>query len=141
MIRQISVIALAALVLTGGVWASEATGAGGNGRGAFTDDDGSVHEHDINGFAAAGITRGCNPPANDRFCPKQPVTRQEMASLCGLGLPPAGGKFVDTAGRSRCRDRRLAAAGSLSDATRRRATVSHSRDPGADSAVPGGPLI
>jgi len=100
MIRQISVIALAALVLTGGVWASEATGAGGNGRGAFTDDDGSVHEHDINGFAAAGITRGCNPPANDRFCPKQPVTRQEMASFLvrALGLPPAsGGKFVDTA--------------------------------------------
>src|SRR5690606_11972156 len=34
----------------------------------FVDDNGSVHEADINALAAAGITRGCNPPANDRFC-------------------------------------------------------------------------
>lgn len=57
---------------------------------AFVDDAGSIHESDINSIAAAGITLGCNPPANDRFCPARPVTRQEMASLLGraLGLDP-----------------------------------------------------
>ncbi|HZD05466.1 MAG TPA: S-layer homology domain-containing protein, partial [Longimicrobiales bacterium] len=28
-----------------------------------------------------GITFGCNPPANDRFCPGRSVTREEMASF------------------------------------------------------------
>ncbi|MDH4117662.1 MAG: hypothetical protein OEW30_09755, partial [Acidimicrobiia bacterium] len=37
--------------------------------GSFSDDEGSVHEGDIEAIAAAGITKGCNPPANDRFCP------------------------------------------------------------------------
>src|SRR5690606_41676174 len=37
----------------------------------FVDDDGSVFEGDIGALAAAGITRGCNPPANDEFCPDQ----------------------------------------------------------------------
>nr|MDJ0792020.1 heparin lyase I family protein [Acidimicrobiia bacterium] len=35
----------------------------------FSDDDASVFEDDIERLAAAGITRGCNPPFNDRFCP------------------------------------------------------------------------
>ncbi len=68
---------------------------------SFVDDNGSIHEPSINAVAAAGITLGCNPPANDRFCPTRPVTRAEMASFLvrALGLPaasPAG--FVDTAG-------------------------------------------
>ena len=33
--------------------------------GTFSDDDRSVHEGDIEVMASAGITRGCNPPAND----------------------------------------------------------------------------
>lgn len=41
----------------------------------------NVHRADINAIAAAGITRGCNPPANDRFCPDRQVTREEMASF------------------------------------------------------------
>ena len=47
----------------------------------FRDDDGSIFEADIERLAAAGITRGCNPPVNDRFCPDDPVTRGEMAAL------------------------------------------------------------
>jgi len=47
----------------------------------FTDDDGSVFEGDINRLAAAGITKGCNPPANDRFCPDGKVTRGQMAAF------------------------------------------------------------
>ena len=34
---------------------------------------------DLGAIQAAGITRGCNPPAYDRFCPDEPVTRQQMA--------------------------------------------------------------
>jgi hypothetical protein len=47
----------------------------------FWDDDGSVFEADIERLAAAGITVGCNPPHNTRFCPDQPVTRQQMAAF------------------------------------------------------------
>ena len=57
----------------------------------FTDDDGSVFETDISALAASGITRGCNPPANDRFCPDRTVTRGEMAAFLHRAeamLPP-----------------------------------------------------
>ena len=52
----------------------------------FIDDDGSVFESDIAKLAAAGITRGCNPPDNDRFCPNDPVRRDQMASFLGRAL-------------------------------------------------------
>ncbi|MGB8361940.1 MAG: M15 family metallopeptidase [Acidimicrobiia bacterium] len=42
---------------------------------------GSTFEADIGKLATAGITKGCNPPANDRFCPKDPVSRQTMAAF------------------------------------------------------------
>jgi hypothetical protein len=47
----------------------------------FVDDDDSIFEVDIEKLAAAGITYGCDPPANDRFCPDQPVTRGQMAAF------------------------------------------------------------
>jgi hypothetical protein len=47
----------------------------------FIDDDGSPHETDIEAIAALGITVGCNPPLNDRFCPSRTVTRAEMAAF------------------------------------------------------------
>ena len=47
----------------------------------FTDDDGSIFELDIEKLAGAGITRGCNPPVNDRFCPDDPVSRGQMAAF------------------------------------------------------------
>lgn len=69
----------------------------------FTDTTGTVHEHDVDALAAQGITKGCNPPTNDRFCPERPVTRGEVATFFaraldldvaddgpGPGSPPAG---------------------------------------------------
>ena len=60
---------------------------GGN---KFVDDDGSVFEADIARLAAAGITKGCNPPTNNRFCPNDPVKRDQMGSFLAraLNLPP-----------------------------------------------------
>jgi hypothetical protein len=56
---------------------------GGN---SFVDDDGSIFEDDIAKLAAAGITRGCNPPVNDRFCPDDQVKRDQMASFLARAL-------------------------------------------------------
>jgi hypothetical protein len=47
----------------------------------FGDDDSSEFEGAINRIAAAGITLGCNPPANDRYCPTRNVTRGQMAAF------------------------------------------------------------
>ncbi|MGA9598591.1 MAG: hypothetical protein WBV06_20715, partial [Acidimicrobiia bacterium] len=38
--------------------------------GTFSDDNGSVYEPSIEAIADAGITKGCNPPVNDLFCPQ-----------------------------------------------------------------------
>lgn len=59
--------------------------------GSFQDDNGSVHEADIEAIAAASVTLGCNPPFNTRFCPLLPVTRGAMAAFINraLGLPEA----------------------------------------------------
>ena len=55
----------------------------------FTDDQPSIHEADINAIAAAGITGGC---AASRYCPRSPVTREQMASFLvrALDLPASG---------------------------------------------------
>ena len=61
--------------------------------GTFTDDDGSVHEGYVEAVAAAGITRGCNPPDNGLFCPDERVTRGQMAAFLvrALGYADDGG--------------------------------------------------
>jgi hypothetical protein len=65
----------------------------------FIDDDDSVFESDIERLAAAEITKGCNPPTNDRFCPDSRVTREVMAAFLvrALGYTDNGGGnlFVD----------------------------------------------
>ncbi len=69
--------------------------------GSFVDDDGNIHEGAIEAIAAENITLGCNPPANDRFCPRDPVTRGQMAAFFvrALDLGPAGRDyFVDDEG-------------------------------------------
>jgi hypothetical protein len=69
--------------------------------GTFLDDDGNVHEGSIEAIAAAGITRGCNPPTNDRFCPTNSVTRGQMAAFLvrALDIGPANQDyFSDDAG-------------------------------------------
>jgi hypothetical protein len=57
----------------------------------FTDDDADIFEDDINSLAAAGVTRGCNPPANTWFCPDRSITRGEMATMLArvFGYPDA----------------------------------------------------
>ncbi len=45
----------------------------------FTDDNGNMHEGNINRLAAAAITTGCT--STTLFCPKDPVTRAQMASF------------------------------------------------------------
>lgn len=54
---------------------------------AFADDEGSVHEADIDRLASTGITNGCG---DGLFCPDDPVTRAEMASFLtrAMGLEP-----------------------------------------------------
>ncbi|MFQ5554424.1 MAG: right-handed parallel beta-helix repeat-containing protein, partial [Acidimicrobiia bacterium] len=74
---------------------SERIGCGGRAAGSFDDTGGSIHRTNIAKLAHAGITRGCNPPANDLFCPTRPVTRGQMAAFLvrALGLPPSGTDF------------------------------------------------
>ena len=56
----------------------------------FDDDNGLIHEADINRLATAGITSGCDVR---KFCPDQPVTRAQMASFLvrALGLTAGAG--------------------------------------------------
>lgn len=66
---------------------------------AFVDDDGSPFEAAINAVAAAGITKGCSasPP---QYCPKEDVTRGQMAAFlaAALDLPAGPDAFVDDNG-------------------------------------------
>lgn len=57
-------------------------------EGAFYDDEDSPFQPNIDSIAAAEVTRGCNPPFGDMFCPDEPVTRAEMAAFLvrALGL-------------------------------------------------------
>jgi hypothetical protein len=55
---------------------------------AFTDDESSIYERDINRLAYAAITKGC---AATTFCPKAPVRRDEMASFIARAIPLSAG--------------------------------------------------
>jgi hypothetical protein len=54
--------------------------------GSFKDDDSSPFENDIEWIASQGITVGCNPPENDRYCPTATVTRGQMAAFLDRAL-------------------------------------------------------
>jgi hypothetical protein len=58
----------------------------------FADDNGSVHEDNINRVAEAGITVGCAPVL---YCPNEFVTRAQMASFLAraLGLSASATDF------------------------------------------------
>ena len=81
----------------------------------FVDDNGSVFEDDINRLAAAGITEGCNPPTNDRFCPTQRLTRGQLSAFLTrvFDLPATSIDFFSDDDESIFEDNinRLAAAG------------------------------
>ena len=49
--------------------------------GQFTDDDDSIFETEIEWMATTGVTAGCNPPANDHYCPKANLNREQMAAF------------------------------------------------------------
>ncbi|MDJ0952922.1 MAG: right-handed parallel beta-helix repeat-containing protein [Acidimicrobiia bacterium] len=85
------VFALLALFLLGSSVAAAELPPGGS----FIDDNGNIHEGNIEAIRAAGITKGCNPPSNDRYCPDEAVTRGEMAAFLGraLDLPASGTDF------------------------------------------------
>jgi hypothetical protein len=71
--------------------------------GTFVDDDGSAHEANIEAIADIGVTRGCNPPTNDRFCPTDGVTRGEMAAFLARARhlePTERDHFTDDAGHT-----------------------------------------
>ncbi|MGQ0847897.1 MAG: S-layer homology domain-containing protein [Actinomycetota bacterium] len=79
--------------------------------GSFTDDDGSIHEPDINAISAAGITAGCGPGL---YCPPNPVTRAEMATFLTRALkltPMTTGPFTDIGGIHASNINAIAAAG------------------------------
>jgi murein DD-endopeptidase MepM/ murein hydrolase activator NlpD len=47
----------------------------------FTDDETSEWQDSINLLMAADVTKGCNPPENDNYCPGRPLIRAELASF------------------------------------------------------------
>ena len=67
----------------------------------FIDDNGNPHEANIETIATAGVTVGCNPPLNDKYCPGQEVNRAEMAAFLLRvineegSLPSYQGYFAD----------------------------------------------
>jgi hypothetical protein len=49
---------------------------------SFTDvPDTNIFHADIDWLKDSGVTKGCNPPANTLFCPKDEVTREQMAAF------------------------------------------------------------
>ena len=94
--RIIGGVVLISLMGIGVGWAALPPG------GTFIDDDGHNFEGAIEAIAAEGITKGCNPPANDKFCPNDKVTRGEMAVFLvrAMGYMDNGGGnlFVDDDG-------------------------------------------
>jgi hypothetical protein len=65
----------------------------------FTDDDGRFYEVSADRLRTAGVTLGCNPPANDHFCGERVVSREEMAAFLvrARSLPHYNGpdRFID----------------------------------------------
>src|SRR5690606_8420724 len=92
----VSLLAIALVVLnaTAGATTPE-SGAGFSDVGPY-----HLFAEEIDWLAASGITRGCNPPRNDRFCPDDYATRGQMAAFLtrALELEPADHTFTDTAG-------------------------------------------
>ncbi|MGH8936697.1 MAG: S-layer homology domain-containing protein [Acidimicrobiia bacterium] len=90
------VILVALGVLVGG-WVAPARAQELPPGGTFVDDDGNVHEGFIEAIATEGITKGCNPPVNDHYCPNDAVTRGQMAAFLrrAFELPAANDDFFD----------------------------------------------
>lgn len=93
--RRVSMLTVLALVLTTGI-ATTAIASH-----VFTDvpDDNQFHGS-ISWLADNEVTVGCNPPANDEFCPEDNVSREQMASFMrryAQTLGMAADEVTDTA--------------------------------------------
>ena len=58
--------------------------------GRFSDDDGSVHEANIEIIAELGITLGCGDAEDNTFCPKRVVARSHMMAFLARALGEGG---------------------------------------------------
>jgi len=80
----------------------------------FTDDNGNIHEANINYIADLGVTVGCNP-AGTLYCPGDDVTRAEMASFLAraFNLPATSTDYFtdDTGNIHEANINKIAAAG------------------------------
>ncbi|MGF1668702.1 MAG: S-layer homology domain-containing protein, partial [Acidimicrobiia bacterium] len=61
----------------------------------FRDVNDSVHRNNIEILFAEGITKGCNPPINDMYCPREELTRGQVAAFLrrNLALPASEQDF------------------------------------------------
>lgn len=96
--RMLNVALIAAMLVLVSTLAEPATAAH---RFGDVPDSNTFHD-DISWLAEEGITLGCNPPANDQFCPDDPVTRGQMAAFLNraLGLAAGNATFSDTDGHT-----------------------------------------
>jgi cell wall-associated NlpC family hydrolase len=101
-----------ASILTRGLGLEPAVRTSGTSAPVFADTEGSVHRTAIETLADAGLTAGCS---GDRFCPNDPITRGQLASLLAraaeLPAAPAGTYFTDADGVHRASIDALAHAG------------------------------
>lgn len=68
----VGLVAVALMAIPAALWAAD----------AFVDAaDSNVFHDDIRWLRDAGVTQGCNPPDNTRFCPSEDVTREQMAAF------------------------------------------------------------
>lgn len=91
-LRQLTIVIVVIMLVL------PSTTASAKKSGTFIDDNHSPYEPLIERARAIGLVLGCNPPANDRFCPNAVVTRAEMAVMLdrAVGLPsPTTSHFVD----------------------------------------------
>ncbi len=90
---SVTVVALVAIVVA--LFPGRADALTVSGR--FTDDNGHPLENGIEAIATAGITFGCNPPANNRYCPDDTMTRAQAAAFVAraLNLPESDDDFFD----------------------------------------------
>ena len=77
--KRTTLFRLGAILVVTLVMASFA-GVAGAATDYFSDDNGNIHEANINYIADLGITIGCNA-AGTLFCPDGKLTRAEMATL------------------------------------------------------------
>ena len=88
--RRHRLVAVAAAIAITGVTLASAAGAAPDitvqaDSGAFSDDDGSVHEAGLNALAVRGFLGGTEC-AEGRICPSRPLKRWEMAVWLGRAL-------------------------------------------------------